>query len=77
MDPTACWERIRSALLASDTLEAVDAAIDLAGWLNGGGLLPDIDDLGRSTRDSGRVWAVLNFLLELDPDDSLRDESAE
>jgi hypothetical protein len=73
MDPNACWQRIRNALLAKDTLEAIDGAIDLAGWLNGGGFYPDVDRLTLNVTPRDYVWSVLDFLLGLDPDDSFRD----
>lgn len=71
MDPTACWQRIVDALQDNNTIEAIDAAIDLAAWLNRGGFMPEIENSGQHTRES-YVWAVLTFLLELDPDDELR-----
>ena len=74
MDPTATWNRIIAALRDNDTLEAIDAAIDLAGWLNGGGFLPTVDFAPNASKAQEKryVWGVLSFLMDIDPDDSMR-----
>ncbi len=71
MDPTACWERMRSALKSGEVVEAIYASVDLATWLNSGGFMPEVEYTGQHTRES-YVWAVLSFLMALDPDDDLR-----
>lgn len=40
MDPTACFQRMLTAILEHDKEEALSAADDLAGWLARGGFEP-------------------------------------
>ncbi len=68
MDPNACWQRMVDALIEGNTVEAINASIDLSIWLNRGGMFPDV----RHTDPVRYVWAVLTFMCELDPDDKLR-----
>lgn len=65
MDPTACWERIRTALMANNTLEAIDAASDLKAWLDDDGAMPDVEEWRGSSRWT-YVWSVLSFFMKLD-----------
>ena len=77
MDPNQAFNRIRLAVISGDTIQAIDSAIDLAAWLNGGGFYPSlstVDDTMRLTQDEvrARVWSILGFFLDLDPNDELR-----
>lgn len=68
MDPNACWTRIQEALRDNDTQEAVNGAVDLGGWINGGGAYPApglVCPEPRGTDHRAATWAVLNFLMTL------------
>ena len=67
MDPNATWKLIQSHLKSGNVGEAIDAAVTLSGWLNGGGFFPNAETLGSVHKSS--VWAVLNFILELSDND--------
>lgn len=43
MDPTAALRRILEACLDDDRDEVLDAMQDLAGWIEKGGFLPQIE----------------------------------
>ena len=70
MDPNACYERIRAALVAGDVAGAQAAALDLAEWLNKRGCYPEY--FGKSLRRRVELWAVLNFLMELNESEVAR-----
>ena len=65
MDPNKTYQLIQDSLREGELIDAIDHAIDLAGWCNMGGFRPD----GLRKRE---LFDILHFLMGLDPDDSLR-----
>jgi len=66
MDPNATLKKLRNALAHGDMTEAVEATVDLASWLNGGGFEPDWP-MGSTVRD---WWGFADILLSVFPDDA-------
>lgn len=56
MDPNACMTRLLDAVREHDYFEALNAARDLRGWLDGGGFLP--------TLDRAQLWVLVTATTE-------------
>jgi hypothetical protein len=76
MDPNAAWDRIIEAIKEGKPIKAIDACIDLAIWLNNGGAMPDHLTSTWTIDVRTYVWTVLDFIMGLDPDDTLRNATA-
>lgn len=61
MDPNATYRRFTEAMEQGDMHEAVEAAVDLSGWLNSGGCPPR---WGHSLID---WWGMTSVLFAIFP----------
>ena len=72
MDPTACWERMREALIDGDIGEARAAADDLSTWLARGGFMPEVGGDWTAATRRPYVRSVLLFVAGLEEDTRCR-----